>query len=66
MQMASYFGPCPPAGAPHHYIFTLIATDLEPAALQAGMTQNQVSARVASGSRNRRVIFEPLLPGEEP
>ena len=28
------FGPCTPAGAPHHYTFTLIATDLEPTALQ--------------------------------
>jgi Raf kinase inhibitor-like YbhB/YbcL family protein len=42
MKMASYFGPCPPAGAPHHYIFTLIATDLDPAALQAGMTRDEL------------------------
>jgi outer membrane protein OmpA-like peptidoglycan-associated protein len=29
-------------------------------------TQNPVSTRAASGSRNRRVVFEPLLPGEAP
>jgi Phosphatidylethanolamine-binding protein len=30
------------AGAPHHYTFTLIATDLEPTALQPGMTRDEV------------------------
>jgi phosphatidylethanolamine-binding protein (PEBP) family uncharacterized protein len=29
-------------GAPHHYTFTLIATDLEPTALQPGMTRDEV------------------------
>src|SRR5450755_2272030 len=28
-----YSGPCTPAGSPHHYTFTLMATDLEPGAL---------------------------------
>src|SRR3978361_362744 len=36
-------GPCPPAGAPHHYTFTLIATDLEPSALKEGMTREEVT-----------------------
>ena len=30
MKLANYFGPCTPPGPPHHYIFTLMATDLEP------------------------------------
>jgi Raf kinase inhibitor-like YbhB/YbcL family protein len=42
MSLPHYFGPCTPAGAPHHYTFTLIATDLEPAALQPGMTRDEV------------------------
>jgi Raf kinase inhibitor-like YbhB/YbcL family protein len=42
MKLSNYFGPCTPPGAPHHYTFTLIATDLEPAALQAGMTRDEV------------------------
>jgi Raf kinase inhibitor-like YbhB/YbcL family protein len=42
MSLAHYFGPCTPPGAPHHYMFTLIATDLEPTALQAGMTRDEV------------------------
>jgi phosphatidylethanolamine-binding protein (PEBP) family uncharacterized protein len=42
MQLSNYFGPCTPPGAPHHYIFTLIATDLEPTALKEGMTRDEV------------------------
>src|SRR5262245_56581108 len=38
-----YRGPCPPAGlTPHHYIFTVIATDLEPGALPAGLTRDEL------------------------
>ena len=42
MGLPHYFGPCTPPGAPHHYTFTLIATDLEPSALQPGMTRDEV------------------------
>jgi Raf kinase inhibitor-like YbhB/YbcL family protein len=54
-KLSNYTGPCTPAGAPHHYIFTLIATDLEPAALPAGMTRDELikaldgHAKVATG-----------------
>jgi Raf kinase inhibitor-like YbhB/YbcL family protein len=37
-----YTGSCPPAGPPHHYTFTLIATDLEPTALQPGMIREEL------------------------
>ena len=38
-----YSGPCtPPGQTAHHYTFTLIATDLEPSALQAGLTRDEV------------------------
>src|ERR1700704_6095564 len=37
-----YSGPCTPAGPVHHYTFTLIATDLEPAALKEGMTRDDL------------------------
>ena len=37
-----YSGPCTPAGAPHHYTFTLIATDLEPGALKPGLTRAEL------------------------
>ena len=34
-----YMGPCTPPGAPHHYTFILVATDLDPKALPAGLTR---------------------------
>ena len=34
-----YVGPCTPPGPPHHYTFILIATDLDPKALPAGLTR---------------------------
>jgi Raf kinase inhibitor-like YbhB/YbcL family protein len=54
-KVAFYSGPCTPAGAPHHYTFTLIATDLEPSALAAGLTRDELikaldgHAKVATG-----------------
>jgi Raf kinase inhibitor-like YbhB/YbcL family protein len=43
-----YRGPCPPHGqAPHHYVITVIATDLAPDALKPGLT------RVRSWPRSR-------------
>jgi Raf kinase inhibitor-like YbhB/YbcL family protein len=41
MKLANYFGPCTPPGPPHHYIFTIMATDLEPTALKEGMTRDE-------------------------
>lgn len=42
MKLPYYFGPCTPPGPPHHYIFTLMATDLEPSALKEGMTRDEL------------------------
>jgi Raf kinase inhibitor-like YbhB/YbcL family protein len=42
MNLPHYFGPCTPPGPPHHYMFTLMATDLEPNALQPGMTRDEL------------------------
>jgi len=41
-----YRGPCTPAGAPHHYTFTLIATDLEPADLPPGLTRDELLVKL--------------------
>jgi phosphatidylethanolamine-binding protein (PEBP) family uncharacterized protein len=38
----AYLGPCAGRGAPHHYTFLLIATDLEPGALQPGLTRQEL------------------------
>jgi hypothetical protein len=42
MNLPHYFGPCTPPGPQHHYTFVLIATDLEPGALQPGMTREDL------------------------
>jgi Raf kinase inhibitor-like YbhB/YbcL family protein len=48
MNLATYFGPCTPPNADwHHYTFTLIATDLDPKALQPGMTRDELFAALA-------------------
>ena len=40
----NYIGPCPPQGdGPHHYMITVMATDLEPS-LAPGMTRDQFLA----------------------
>ncbi len=36
--VGSYSGPCTPPGAPHHYTFVVIATDLDPRELPPGLT----------------------------
>ena len=41
-KLAHYFGPCTPPGDWHHYTWTLIATDLDPKALQPGMTREEL------------------------
>jgi phosphatidylethanolamine-binding protein (PEBP) family uncharacterized protein len=41
MGLPHYFGPCTPPGPPHHYTFTLMATELEPNALQPGLTRDE-------------------------
>jgi Raf kinase inhibitor-like YbhB/YbcL family protein len=43
---ATYMGPCTPAGAPHHYTFTLVATDLEPGALPPGLTHPELMSKL--------------------
>src|ERR1700704_220052 len=42
INLPHYFGPCTPPGAPHHYTFTLISTDLKPKALSAGMARDEL------------------------
>ncbi len=45
MGIETYFGPgVPPNTDWHHFIFTLVATDLDPKALQPGMTRDELAA----------------------
>jgi Raf kinase inhibitor-like YbhB/YbcL family protein len=44
MGLGTYFGPgTPPSTDWHHYTFTLVATDLDPKALQPGMTREELA-----------------------
>lgn len=49
--LAHYFGPCTPPGDWHHYTFTLVATDLEPTALQPGMTRDELLAALTGHAK---------------
>ena len=51
MNLGVYFGPCTPPGDWHHYTFTLIATDLDPKALQPGMTRDELYAALAGHAK---------------
>jgi Raf kinase inhibitor-like YbhB/YbcL family protein len=44
--VGNYSGPCTPPGAPHHYTFVLIATDLEPKDLQPGLMLPELWAKL--------------------
>jgi Raf kinase inhibitor-like YbhB/YbcL family protein len=51
MGLPVYFGPCTPPGDWHHYTFTLIATDLDPKALQPGMTRDELFTALAGHAK---------------
>ena len=48
---ATYIGPCTPRGAPHHYTFTLIATDLEPGDVPPGLTRDELFAKLTGRTK---------------
>jgi Raf kinase inhibitor-like YbhB/YbcL family protein len=41
-----YSGPCTPPGSPHHYTFTIIATDLDAKELPPGLTLPELQAKL--------------------
>jgi Raf kinase inhibitor-like YbhB/YbcL family protein len=43
---STYLGPCTPAGSPHHYTFTLIATTLDAKELPPGLTRDEFFAKL--------------------
>jgi Raf kinase inhibitor-like YbhB/YbcL family protein len=46
-----YMGPCTGPGAPHHYTFILIATDLEPKELPPGLTRDELLAKLTGRTK---------------
>ena len=49
--VGNYMGPCTGPGAPHHYTFILIATDLEPGELPAGLTRDELLAKLTGRTK---------------
>lgn len=49
--VAYYQGPCTGPGAPHHYTFILIATDLETGEFPAGLTRDELLARLTGHTK---------------
>jgi len=47
----TYMGPCTPPGAPHHYTFILIATDLDPKELPPGLTRDELFAKLTNHTK---------------
>lgn len=45
-----YSGPCTPAGAPHHYTFVVVATDLDTKELPEGLTREEFLAKLVPQS----------------
>ena len=46
-----YVGPCAPPGGAHHYVFTIIATDLAPDALPEGLTKDELIAKLSGHAK---------------
>jgi Raf kinase inhibitor-like YbhB/YbcL family protein len=46
-----YSGPCTPAGAPHHYTFLVIATDLDPKELPPALTLSELMGKLAGHAK---------------
>jgi Raf kinase inhibitor-like YbhB/YbcL family protein len=57
MEVGHYSGPCTPPGAPHHYTFVVIATDLEPGALPAGLTLTELRDKLTGHTKNAAGII---------
>lgn len=52
--VGNYSGPCTPPGSPHHYTFTVIATDFDPKELPPGLTREDFLAKlVPAGGMSR-------------
>ncbi len=45
-KLAAFGGPCPPPGTAHHYLFTIVATDLDPKDLPAGLTYAELQEKL--------------------
>jgi Raf kinase inhibitor-like YbhB/YbcL family protein len=57
-----YSGPCTAPGAPHHYAYILIATDLDPKELPAGLTRDNLLAKlVPEGGKSHALATTSIV-----
>jgi Raf kinase inhibitor-like YbhB/YbcL family protein len=56
-KIPTYMGPCTPPGPAHHYVFLLIATDLEPAALKPGLTREELTKELDGHAKGASAII---------
>jgi Raf kinase inhibitor-like YbhB/YbcL family protein len=52
-----FSGPCTPPGAPHHYTFLVIATDLDPKELPPGLTLPEFQEKLAGHAKGATAII---------
>lgn len=50
-ELGYYSGPCSPPGPPHHYVFRVIATDLEPKELPPGLTLDELQSKLTGHTK---------------
>ena len=55
-EVGYYSGPCTPPGAPHHFVFRVIANDLEPNELPPGLTLEELESRLKGHTKGAAVI----------
>ncbi len=53
----TYYGPCTARGLQHHFVFTLIATDLDPKALRPGLSRDELLTALATHVRGATGII---------
>ena len=58
-----YSGPCTAPGSGHHYVFVLIATDLDAKALPPGLTREEFLARVVPDGGKSHALATTSLVG---
>jgi Raf kinase inhibitor-like YbhB/YbcL family protein len=51
-----YSGPCTPPGSPHHYVFLVIATDLDPKELPQGLTLDELQSKLAGHAKGAAAL----------
>lgn len=55
-EVGYYSGPCSPPGPPHHYVFRIIATDLDPKILPPGLTLDELQSKLAGHTKGAAAL----------